>query len=183
MSMYYLACFGDSLVQGFPFGSEASWIVELEKDNKIRALNYGLCGDCVDDIFDRMRFRYLPEEVRHILFLGGANDALQGVPERFTLDKLKQMVQWCEEKHYKLCIVLPLISSDSYLNRRLENLKQEIRLKFADRAYLLDLQPAIGMDAAARDKAYCDGVHPLARTYKAMGQYAYPELLTWLEQS
>lgn len=180
--MYYLACFGDSLIQGFPFGNKASWVAELEATDEIKALNYGLCGDCTDDIFDRLRMLYLPENVRHILFLGGANDILQGVPEKFTLEVFRKLIAWCDAKNYKLCIVLPLISSDDFLNRKLLNLRQELQMKFKDKVYLLDLQPAIGLDAGTRAKAYLDGVHPTVGTYKNMGAYARPLLLEWLKQ-
>lgn len=180
--MYYLACFGDSLVQGFPFGPAVSWTAALETTQKIKVLNYGICGDCTDDIFDRMRYRPLPEYVKHIVFLGGANDVLNGVPEKFTLTVLDKVVRWCEEQGYMLCLVLPLISSDELLNRRLLNLKQDMELRYREKAFCLDLQPAIGMDAASRRQAYLDGVHPKASTYKAMGEYAYPLLLKWLEQ-
>lgn len=180
--MYYLACFGDSLVQGFPFGSDASWVAGLESSQAIKALNYGLCGDCVDDIFDRMKYVPLPECVKHIVFLGGANDILQGVPEKFTLDVLNRVIAWCEAKKYKLCIVLPLISADPWMNRRLLNLRQEIEHRYGEKIYLLDLQPAIGLDEGTRAKAYLDGVHPMAKTYKAMGEYALPLLLKWLKE-
>lgn len=180
--MHYIACFGDSLVQGFPFGKEASWVAELESTGEIKAYNYGLCGDCSDDIFDRLRFMQLPEQVKHIVFLGGANDVIQGVPEKFTMEIFRKLVIWCEENSYRLCIVLPLISSDAYLNRRLLNLRQELEMRYNEKAFLLDLQPAIGLDAGTRAKAYLDGVHPTAVTYKQMGEYARPILLEWLKE-
>lgn len=180
--MHYIACFGDSLIEGFPFGKGSSWVAELEATGEIKTLNYGLCGDCTDDIFDRLRYMYLPEQVKHIVFLGGANDVIQGVPEKFSMEIFRKLVKWCEEKHYMLCIVLPLISSDDYLNRRLLNLKQELQVRLKEQVYFLDLQPAIGLDAATRAKAYLDGVHPTATTYKKMGEYARPLLLKWLEQ-
>lgn len=179
--MDYLACFGDSLVQGFPFGKEASWVAALEASGEIKVLNYGLCGDCVDDIFDRMKYRPLLDTVKHIVFLGGANDILQGVPEKFTMNILSKVVSWCEGKGYRLCLVLPLLSADAYMNRYLLNLRQEIELKFGERVYLLDLQPAIGLDEGARAKAYLDGVHPTVITYKSMGEYARPLLLKWMK--
>ena len=177
-----IACFGDSLIEGFPFGKQSSWITELETTEEIEALNYGLCGDCADDIFDRLRYQYIPEHVHHILFLGGANDAIQGVPEKFTMEIFRKLVNWCNDNGYKLCIVLPLISSDDYLNRRLLNIKQELVMHYSDKEYLLDLQPAIGLDAGARAKAYLDGVHPLLETYKRMGQYARPLLVDWINR-
>lgn len=180
--MHYLACFGDSLIQGFPFGNSASWVAELEATGEIKAYNYGLCGDCTDDILDRMKMLYLPEQVKHIVFLGGANDVIQGVPEKFTMEMYGSVIKWCEAKGYKLCIVLPLISSDDWLNRRLLNLRQEIEVRLGAKVQLLDLQPAIGLDAGTRSKAYLDGVHPTAATYKKMGEYARPMLLEWLRE-
>ena len=53
--MKYIACYGDSLVQGFPFGPRYSWTAQVEKLTQIKMLNYGVCGDCCDDIIYRMR--------------------------------------------------------------------------------------------------------------------------------
>lgn len=67
--MKYVACYGDSLVQGFPFGPRYSWTAQVEKLTQIKMLNYGVCGDCCDDIIYRMRQYALPEYVQHVLFL------------------------------------------------------------------------------------------------------------------
>lgn len=174
-----IACFGDSLVQGFPYGTKYSWTETARIPGRIELLNYGLCGDCCDDIFERLRRCCLPEDVRHILFLGGANDALQGTPQEFTMGVLDRAADWCAGKDYRLCIVLPLISADGYLNRRLLNLRQEISFRLRDRAMILDVQPAVGMDAAARKAAYLDGVHPKSEVYEAIGRYAGPLLAGW----
>lgn len=181
--MYYAACFGDSLIQGFPFGNRASWVAAVEAQGKIKMLNYGLCGDCCDDIFERMEYTMLPDHVKTIIFLGGANDVLERRPLKVILADIERMYQWCQTKGYRLALVLPLISSDELLNRRLWDLRQQLELQFKDKIFLLDLQPAIGMDAGTRKKAYLDGVHPTAATYCAMGEYAAPLLLAWLEQN
>lgn len=180
--MHYAACFGDSLIQGFPFGNRASWVTAVEAQGKIKMLNYGLCGDCCDDIFERMEYTMLPDHIKHIIFLGGANDIIQQRPLNVILHDLDRMSKWCDDKGYRLAIVLPLISSEELLNRRLWDLRQQIEVKFKDRAFLLDLQPAIGLDAGERKKAYLDGVHPTAATYRAMGEHAAPLLLQWFEQ-
>lgn len=178
--MQYIACYGDSLVQGFPYGSKYSWTAAVEKAAGIKMLNYGLCGDCCDDILFRARQYALPDYVRHILFLGGANDILQGRRQEDILADYRRLSDWCAEKNYALCITLPLVSAEEYFNRRLLQLRQDVELQFADKAFLLDLQPAIGLDAQARKRAYLDGVHPLAATYEAMGAYAAPLLAKWL---
>ena len=88
-------------------------------------LNYGVCGDCCDDIIYRMRQYALPEYVQHVLFLGGANDILQGRRIEDISRDYKRVLEWCEEKHYSLCVVLPFISTEQALNRQLLNLRQE----------------------------------------------------------
>lgn len=178
--MRYIACYGDSLVQGFPFGTKYSWTAQVEKLTNIKMLNYGVCGDCCDDILYRLRQYALPEYVRHILFLGGANDIMQGRKLDAIIYDYKRLLDFCTEKDYKLCIVLPLISSDELLNRYLLNLKQEIVTRFAAQALLLDLQPAIGQTAKERKHVYLDGVHPTAATYEVMGAYAAPFLQKWV---
>ena len=179
--MKYVACYGDSLVQGFPFGPRYSWTAQVEKLTQIKMLNYGVCGDCCDDIIYRMRQYALPEYVHHVIFLGGANDILQGRRIEDISRDYKRVLEWCEEKHYSLCVVLPFISTEQALNRQLLNLRQEVEHICGDKAFLLDLQPAIGMDTGARFKAYVDGIHPKSQTYEAMGNYAAPLIWQWLK--
>lgn len=181
MSAKYLACYGDSLVQGFPFGVKYSWTTVVEQLTQLKLLNYGLCGDCCDDIYYRMRQYALPEHVRHVLFLGGANDIIQGVAREYTLETMARVLAWCGEKQYQLCLALPLISTETALNRQLLQLRQDMELRFQGKALLLDLQPAIGLDAGARSRAYVDGIHPKASTYEAMGKLAAPLLEQWLQ--
>ena len=179
--MHYIACYGDSLIQGFPYGPKYSWTAQVEQLTQLKMLNYGICGECCDDIVFRVRQYALPAYVKHILFLGGANDILQGRKLEAVMDDYKRLLAFCEEKQYQLCIVLPFISADAYLNRQLLNLKQELVMHYAHKALLLDVQSAIGLDAGARKKAYLDGVHPLAKVYTAIGEYAAPILQKWVD--
>ncbi len=179
--MHYIACYGDSLVQGFPYGTKYSWTAKVEQLTNIKMLNYGVCGDCCDDIVYRVRQYALPEYVKHILFLGRANDILQGRKLDSIMYDYQRLIDFCTEKNYKLCIVLPFISSDEAINRHLLNLRQEIEYRYAAKAFLLDLQPAIGLGAGARKRAYLDGLHPLAGVYAKLGEYAAPRLEKWVE--
>ena len=177
--MLRIACFGDSLVQGFPFGNKYSWI-NFAGSEKITLLNYGLCGDCSDDILDRMQRYPLPEDVKHIIYLGGANDVLQAVPLDFTMEVYKKLLSWCRERDYRLLLVLPLLSGEEALNRKLINLRQAIKVSLGEQVQLLDLQPALG--EAKLKEAYLDGVHPKAAVYEAMGVYARPLVKAWAEE-
>lgn len=181
--MNYIACFGDSLIQGFPYNNQNSWIAEVEKRSELKMLNYGVCGECTDDILARLKMTKLPEYVRHIVFLGGANDIIQGRPEKYILEDMAKLVKWCEEKNYVLSIVLPLISAEPMLNVQLQSVGRALQEKYADKVFLLDLQPSVGMSSIERRRAYLDGVHPKATTYKAMGVYAAPLLSQWVEKT
>lgn len=182
MNLQWIACFGDSLIQGFPFNKNYSWIAEVEKHENIKMLNYGLCGDCCDDIFMRMKNTMLPEYIRHIIFFGGANDLLQKRPQKVILEDLNSVYLWSMQNHYKLCIVLPWISGDSKFNVYLQELKKQIQDNLADKCYLLDVQSAIGTSSAELQKAYLDCVHPTSATYKNIGAYAAPLIKEWVEK-
>ncbi len=179
--MQYIACYGDSLIEGFPYGPRNSWLAAVEKQAKLKMLNYGICGECCDDIVYRVRMYALPEYVRRILFLGGANDLLQGRKQDDILRDYQRLVNWCDEKQYALCIVLPLISADTGLNERIVPLREAIIEKYGGKVMLLDLQPAIGLTDEERKLAYIDGVHPKSRTYEAMGLLAAPLLEKWIK--
>lgn len=180
--MQTVACFGDSLIYGFPFGPRTSWLAEAEKLTGHKFLNYGVCGDCTDDILSRLRAMFLPVQTTHVLFFGGANDIIQMRPQKFILVDLQKTLKYCQEKRLNLGIVLPLVTAEGGLNEYIVPLRQEISVCFAEQAWLLDLQPAVGLTAAERQKAYLDGVHPTAAVYKAMGTYAAPLLKSWLEK-
>ena len=62
--MQTVACFGDSLIYGFPFGPRISWLAEAEKLTGDKFLNYGVCGDCTDDILSRLKNMPLPAQDR-----------------------------------------------------------------------------------------------------------------------
>lgn len=178
--MQYIACFGDSLIQGFPFGNSSSWISYAGADGSLQLLNYGVCGDCCDDIYYRMSRTALPEHVQHVLFLGGANDLLQGRPLAVILEDIGKAAAWCEKHKLALCIVLPFISADAALNDRLLRLRETIKATYQQKLLVLDLQPAIGLTEEELQAAYLDGVHPKAAVHRAMGVYAGPLLQAWV---
>lgn len=114
--MQTVACFGDSLIYGFPFGPRISWLAEAEKLTGDKFLNYGVCGDCTDDILSRLKTMPLPAHIKHILFLGGANDIIQMRPQKFILEDLDKTLRYCQSKNFDLGIVLPLVTAESRLN-------------------------------------------------------------------
>lgn len=124
--MQTVACFGDSLIYGFPFGPRTSWLAEAEKVTGGKFLNYGVCGDCTDDILFRLQTMFLPAHIKHILFLGGANDIIQMRPQKFILEDLDKTLRYCQSKNFDLGIVLPLVTAESRLNEYILPLREVI---------------------------------------------------------
>lgn len=180
--MYYIACFGDSLIQGFPYHNDYSWIKQVE-NQQISMLNYGICGDCCEDILYRLKQYPLPDYVQNIIFLGGANDILQGKKLTAILDEYQKLIIHCRKKSYNLCIILPFISANNKINHSLISLRDSIQSNFSDSTYILDLQPVLGNDIAQLKNMYLDEVHPKAETYQKIGLYAKPFLINWLQKN
>ena len=178
--MRTVACFGDSLIYGFPFGPRYSWLAQAEALTGHKFLNYGVCGDCCDDILERLRRMYLPTQATHILFWGGANDIIQMRPLKFILEDLQKTLVYCQSSKLELGLVLPLLTAESGLNEYLSPLREAVSSNFAGKASLFDLQPAIGLGKKQLQAAFLDSVHPTAATYGVLGTYAAPLLDTWL---
>lgn len=170
--MHTIACFGDSLVYGFPYANQSSWIAEVERITDIKMLNYGECGACCDDIYERLKYTFLPSHTDTILFFGGANDILQGRPQSVIIGDIKRAEAFCKEKCYGFIVVLPILTADERLNVRFLRLREAIGNEFQDRIKLIDLQPAIGKSIEEMSLAYFDGLHPKSDTYRRMGAYA-----------
>jgi len=176
-----IACFGDSLMYGFPFGKEQSWLTKVnEMNNNIIMLNYGECGASCDDIFANMKNTVLAKEVKHIMFLGGANDIIQNRPQNFTLMDINKAARWALEQHYNFGLVLLWFTAEPALNEKIGNLRAKICEQFNNSCQLFDLQPAIGFTASELTAAYLDGVHPTLGTYTRLAEYAEPLIEVWL---
>ena len=65
-------------------------------------------------------------------------------------------MRYCQSKNFDLGIVLPLVTAESRLNEYILPLRDVISARFAERAWLLDLQPAVGLTAAELKDAYLE---------------------------
>lgn len=179
--MKIVGCFGDSLIYGFPFGPQASWLKEVENITGHKLINYGVCGDCCDDILEHLKHTPLPDAVIHILVLGGVNDLIQKRPIECVLSDLTKIEAYCQNCDLKLVFILPWLTDEVELNVKIEKLRVVIKSEFQNKTLLLDLQQAIET-VKLSGKPYLDGVHPKRDTYKTIGAYAAPLINKWLEQ-
>jgi len=177
--MAVIACFGDSLIEGFPFSSENSWVARVAGNTGMEMLNYGICGECCDDIKDRIIWHPLQKEITHVLFEGGMNDIIQGCPLLFSIEQIKQAKQFCDEQKVPFCLVMPWFCGVDELNPLIERMRAAMKKEFAGICYLLDFEPLL-VKAEHRMKWFIwDGVHPKAETYESLGDYASPLLQHW----
>jgi acyl-CoA thioesterase I len=176
-----IACFGDSLVFGFPFGKEQSWLAKIHNlDNDITLLNYGECGASCDDILANMKGTTLTPEVKYIMFLGGANDVLQNRPVKVIMSDVQKAIMWATDRGYLFALVLPWLTAEASLNIKIEELRGKFCAQFSPACQIFDLQPAIGFNVMELSSAYLDGVHPTTGTYDKIGEYAGSLIKLWL---
>ena len=181
--MSTIACFGDSLIEGFPFYPENSWVAQVQKNTGIRMLNHGICGECCDDIKDRLVWRPLPKEVNHVLFEGGMNDIIQGCSLTFSVEQIKLAKQFCDEQNAQFCLVLPWLCGAEELNHLIERLREVMQKEFENKCYLLDFEPMFLTKKHRMEWFIWDGVHPKAETYEALGNFASPLLENWISRN
>lgn len=181
--MSKLACFGDSLIQGFPFTEENSWIVYVETITGIPMLNHGCCGECCDDIADRLIWHASDPQITHILFEGGMNDLIQGCPLSFSLEQIKKAQHFSAAANRPFCLVLPWYCAAPELNPPIQRLREAILKNFSNSCFLLDFEPMFGPQSPRNRYFIWDGVHPTAATYEELGKFAAPILQQWIENS
>ena len=179
-----IACFGDSLIYRFPYDNNSSWLDVVNRNSKmVNCLNYGECGFTCDDIFERIKSVYLPDNIHHLLVLGGANDIMQERPLKNIITDLANIANWCAGKQLNLCLILPFLTAYTNYNDRLSLLRREILNHKFDKTYILDLLPAIIINSNISADAFFDDIHPTSETYSKIGCYAVTFLDKWVERS
>ena len=71
-----IAALGDSITFGYPFGR--SWTHIVSERLGVTVLNFGLNGDTLPGMLERLEREVLPQRPDFCLVMGGANDAFQG---------------------------------------------------------------------------------------------------------
>jgi len=171
-----IRCVGDSLIYGFPYTSEHSWIKKVEDLTGITMINRGECGECWDEIFYRLSLQKLDRDYDAVLLLGGMNDLIQGRSLSQSAGDVKASLTWCKNEGYPVILVLPWLCGEARLNPFIERLRDEI-VKVAsgqENLLLLDMEGAFEKDVPRARYFIWDAVHPADKTYKIMGEYAAP---------
>jgi len=185
-----ILCYGDSLIAGFPFEEDASWVARVQDLTGVKMANYGVCGECTDDIFWRFKAGTANLKAGHAIFSGGMNDIMAGKRAATIVGEMQKARDWCAKKGIDICLIVPWPVAETSLAPQVLALRRAMAEAFED-AFLLDLLPVfpVGEEGPVTDKEketmrgffIWDGVHPTAATYAKIGEYAAPLLDRWFK--
>lgn len=142
-----ITCYGDSLIQGFPFTEEHSWVAAAGRGSAGTWENHGICGECCDDITERV-LRQRWDGGRLLLYEGGMNDIIQGVPLSFSLEQMERARRHAAAAGAAAVFVLPWYCAAAELNPLVRRLRAAMRERFPRGTVLGGAAPAKGAEAA-----------------------------------
>jgi lysophospholipase L1-like esterase len=169
-----IVALGDSITYGFPYLPEFSWVRLASDELGIAMLNKGINGDTTWGMLERFTVDVTAYRPSHVIILGGANDAFEGVIANEAVDNISRMVQLAGQSS-----IVPLIGLPPPCNFR-----EEIRLvqyRHLLRRYasandigLIDFYAAMLNPAGdgIREGLHIDGVHPNEAGYRVMAGVA-----------
>jgi acyl-CoA thioesterase I len=160
-----IACFGDSLTEGFGLDPSQSFptLLQSELDRRgyhYRVANLGVSGNTTQDGLERLSMA-LEEKPAIVLVELGANDGLRGLPIATTEANLAQIVEAFQKAGSRVVlagITLPPNYGPEYI-RKFEAMYHELAVR-----YKLKLIPFLleGVGGHA-DLMQRDGLHPNAQ--------------------
>ena len=166
-----ILCIGDSLIAGFPYDVDESWVAECGRMTGIEMINRGICGECCADIVDRLKGQLVATHARHVLLEGGMNDILDYVPMDATMDELRRAITISHDNGAKIAIVMPWRVAAYELNDKIDELRECMTRELIGTP-LIDMEPCLPPLGDRNNCFVWDGVHPTDATYKLIGNYA-----------
>ena len=186
-----LFCYGDSLVNGYPFPRNNSFPSILAKKTGADIQNHGMNGITAGDVF-RVLEGDLADGTDAVLISCGSNDFMLGSmsPRQvtYTVSKMTDISSARGVKKIFICappltdpaqaaiMWMPGISYEQ-VNRHLEEYRQLLERSFdgpaSEKMHFIDIQTDYKKYAK-----YIDGVHPTAEGYELIAEIISGKLLT-----
>jgi acyl-CoA thioesterase-1 len=176
---------GDSITQGYPFGSKASWVNILKNEHGLNIENKGINGDTLEGMLERFDndVKFLSPKL--VIVMGGTNDVFDGYSLSAMEYNLKQIVKRAEALSIKPIIGIPIPVDDPAVEAKLK------RFRFFLKEFTIQNKiPVINfynemVDSSGKIKAEYDfdGVHPSREGYKIMSKVAHYGLKEILNRS
>ncbi len=171
-----LACFGNSITEGYMVPPHSSWPSILERNSNIKTLNLGISGNTTIDAIRRLD-SILELQYDAVFVELGINDFFMGIPLQSTQKNLEFICQTFLDA--KKVVFLAGFTFRDQGSQKWEQMYQELSNKLS-----VPLYPDIFKGLDSDDRFFLpDGVHPNAEGYKIIAQNILSFLLKNLENS
>lgn len=178
-----IACLGDSLTWGFPYGTPYSWVNLVSQRTGLKMINLGLNGNTTEDMLHRFPFQVLPAKPTHVVLMGGTNDIImQETFPRITLN-LQNLVEMAQKHKIIPILGLPIPLGWKEAEVRLERIRAWMRdLARTQNLKVIDFNRAFYQvnsegEWIPRWELMLDGSHPAIEGYIAMADQFDPAAL------
>ncbi|MDO5713697.1 MAG: GDSL-type esterase/lipase family protein [Tissierellia bacterium] len=167
--MKHLYCFGDSLTYGFGLRQEDTWTEGLRHEGWY-VENYGVNGDVLPNIVNRLKKMNPPKENSYIFLMGGTNDLFMGYKAKDLLGPINSGLEIIMKWNCKAILGIPMVPTfcierRSYIQeqticREFLELKDSISKLGKERnVYIIDFQRELG-NLDYFQQLFFDDVHP-----------------------
>ncbi len=163
-----MACFGDSITEGYLVDRDKSWPSVLERisDKKIRTINFGISGDTTYNALIRLD-EVLNSKADTLFIEFGINDFFMGLPVEGSEDNLNKIISAALKKHMK--VIVAGFSFKGQGSEEWERMYESLSKKLP---IFLYKNIFYGIDECN----YCflpDGLHPNAKGYEIIAKNIY----------
>jgi len=176
-----VACLGDSITYGFPYGQKDSWVYLAGEKLGLAMINLGINGDTTGGMLWRFDRQVVPKGPSHLVIMGGINDVLMGIEAGEVLNNIREIT--ARSLANGICPVIgittPLVGEAmDYHDRQalsvLEELRRGIRSYASEREIpSIDFHSALlDPNGLADSRLFVDGGHPGREGYRRMARAA-----------
>ena len=183
-----IACLGDSLTWGFPYGPKYSWVYLVGQRTGLNLINMGINGNTTED----MLHRFIPQVVKanptHVIIMGGTNDIIcrESIP-RITCN-LKNIVDAAKHHNIQPILGLPIPLGWKEAESRLARVRDWIvNYVIESNLHLIDFSRGFYWqqddgELQIRWDLMLDGSHPTIEGYEVMADQFDAKALGLLTQ-
>ncbi len=158
-----LACFGNSITEGYMVPRDKSWPAILEQISEIKTLNFGISGDTTFDALGRLE-TVLNAQHDAVFVELGINDFFMGIPMESTKKNLGRICQTFLDRQKE--VFLAGFSFKGQGSKNWEGMYRELSAEFA-----INLYPNIFKGISGNSRFFLpDGLHPNSEGYNIIAQ-------------
>lgn len=169
-----MVALGDSITQGYPFGSEASWVNILKKEQGFNIVNKGINGDTLEGMLDRFDGDVKSLSPQIVIVMGGTNDAFNAYSLSAMEYNLTRIIKIAEKTSIKPIIGVPIPVDDPAIEAKLQCFRSFIKSYTKhNNIFIIDFFNTLADSSGRIKREYdFDGVHPSREGYKIMSKVA-----------